>query len=423
MIKKLKPKSKFSRNVITLMSGTVIAQAIPIAISPILTRIYTPDDFGVFSLYMSISLIGSVIATGRYELAILLPKKDSEAANIVVLSIIISIFMSFISLLIVFILNEQITTLLGSKKVSDWLYLTPVAILLSGVYQSFNYWLTRKEQYKKIAINRVAQNSVTGVASIGLGLANFGSGGLILGGIVGQAISATLFSNIVWKNNKEKIKLIKILKIYALVNKYIKMPKYNLPNALIDGFRLAGINILIANFFSTSVLGQFSLAWRMSRAPMALIGGSLSQVLFQKTSTLKKSDLYSIIKKFILRSILIAAPLFLIIYIYSVDIFIIIFGENWKLAGEAASIMTPWLFMNFLTSPLSTIFITINKQEILLIFSIFFMISPLGIIYYFHELDFINTLEIVSFSMSTLLFLLICIVLFLTKKLEDIQIK
>ena len=90
MINKLKPKSEFSRNVLTLMTGTTIAQAIPIAISPILTRIYTPEDFGMFALYMSVASILSVVATGRYELAIMLPKKDEDAVNIVALSIIIS---------------------------------------------------------------------------------------------------------------------------------------------------------------------------------------------------------------------------------------------------------------------------------------------------------------------------------------------
>ena len=104
MLNRLKPKSEFARNVLTLMTGTTIAQAIPIAISPILTRIYTPEDFGIFALYMSMASILSVVATGRYELAIMLPKKDEDAINIVALSLIISFLVSFIALLIVFFL-------------------------------------------------------------------------------------------------------------------------------------------------------------------------------------------------------------------------------------------------------------------------------------------------------------------------------
>ena len=151
LINKLKPKSEFNRNVLTLMTGTTIAQAIPIAISPILTRIYTPEDFGMFALYMSIASIIAIVATGRYELAIMLPKKDEDAINIVALSIIISFFVSFISLLIVFIFNTQITNILGNPEISIWLYFIPLTVLLTGIYQSFNYWSNRKKQYKRLA--------------------------------------------------------------------------------------------------------------------------------------------------------------------------------------------------------------------------------------------------------------------------------
>ena len=133
MLTKLKARSEFSRNVFALMTGTTIAQAIPIAISPILTRIYTPEDFGVFALYMAIASILSVIATGRYELAIMLPKKDEDAINIAALSIIISFFVSFVSLLIVFVFNAQITNLLGNPEISNWLYFIPLTVLLTGV--------------------------------------------------------------------------------------------------------------------------------------------------------------------------------------------------------------------------------------------------------------------------------------------------
>ena len=90
MIRKLVPKSKFSKNVITLITGTALAQAVPIAITPILTRLYTPEDFGVFAVYMALSSILVVLVTGRYELAIVVPQKDEDAINIVALSVVLS---------------------------------------------------------------------------------------------------------------------------------------------------------------------------------------------------------------------------------------------------------------------------------------------------------------------------------------------
>ena len=129
MINKFKPKSEFSKNVLTLMTGTTIAQAIPIAISPILTRIYTSEDFGIFALFIAITTIFGTIANGRYELAIMLPKKDEDAINIFALGFIITCFISLILLILVLVFNDYFTKLLGNEEVSFWLYFVPIAVI------------------------------------------------------------------------------------------------------------------------------------------------------------------------------------------------------------------------------------------------------------------------------------------------------
>jgi len=418
---KFRPKSEFSRNVLTLMTGTTIAQAIPIAISPILTRIYTPEDFGVFALFMSIASILSVVATGRYELAIMLPKKDEDAINIVALSILISFFVSFLSLAIVFFFNDQITTLLGNPEISVWLYFIPLVVLLTGIYQSFNYWSNREKQYKRLASSRVIQSGTTATTRLGMGFLGFNAGGLIFAGVIGQAITTSILFKMIWSEDNKLLKHVNKLKMFALIKKYKKLPMLNLPNALIDGFRLSGINILIAKFFATSTLGQFSLAWGMVQKPMHLIGGSLSQVFFQQVSSANKGDLNTLVKKFIVKASLLAAPMFLILYFFSVDIFVFVFGENWRVAGESASTMAPWLFFNFLSSPLSTLFIVLNRQEIVLIFSILFMAVPLAIIVVFKSLNFIDVLSMVTYSMSMMLIMFIGMVLYYTHKIKGVE--
>jgi O-antigen/teichoic acid export membrane protein len=180
--------------------------------------------------------------------------------------------------------------------------------------------------------------------------------------------------------------------------------------------RLSGISILIAKFFSTSTLGQFSLAWKMVQTPMSLIGSSLSQVFFQKVSSVDKADLYVIVKQFIKKAILVSLPMFLVIYFFAEDIFIVVFGEDWRIAGKAASVMTPWLFLNFITSPLSTLFIVLNKQDIMLLFAFFYMLIPLSLIYLLRNNSFIEVLNSVSISMTFLLLVFIGLVLFYSRK-------
>ncbi len=416
MLNRFSLKTDFRKNVLTLLLGTTLAQAIPIAISPILTRIYTPKDFGVLALYMSLSSLLSIIATGRYELAIMLPRKDEDAVNLVVVSILISFLVSSISLIIIVIFNEKITTLLGDPNLSNWLYFIPVTVLLTGLYQVFNYWSSRRKQYRQLSICYVIQSGTTSVSKVSMGVGGFGVSGLILGNVLGQMVSAIVLGNTIWKKDKNRLANIKRVKIIALIKEYKNFPIYNLPNAVIDKFRLSGIMILIAKFFLTSTLGQFSLAWRILQTPVSLVGGSLFQVFFQKTSVAKKSDLYHLVINFIIKASAIALPIFLIVYFFSESIFSFVFGENWSMAGKVASILAPWLFFNFITSPISTIFLILNRQNVLLILSVFYMIVPLSIIILLRDSNFISVLTIIAPSMSAILLVFIGMVIYYTKK-------
>ena len=189
MLTKLKPKSEFSRNVLTLMTGTTIAQAVPIAISPILTRIYTPEDFGVFALYMAIAAIISIIATGRYEMAIMLPKEDEDVNSIVKLILILLSSISVFVFLIVFLFNQEITNLFENKEISNWLYFLPLSIVLTGIYQVFNYLLIREKSFKRLAKNKVIVSTSNASTQLAIGLGSASSFGLLFGNLTGYIVS------------------------------------------------------------------------------------------------------------------------------------------------------------------------------------------------------------------------------------------
>ncbi len=365
MLNKLKPKSEFSRNVLTLMTGTTIAQAIPIAISPILTRIYTPEDFGMFALYMSIASILSVIATGRYELAIMLPKKDEDAVNIVALSIIISFFVSFIALAIVFFFNAQITTLLGNPEISNWLYFIPVTVLLTGVYQSFNYWSNRKKQYKRLATSRVVQSGTTATSNIGMGFGGFGSGGLILSGIIGQGIATSVLARLVWREDKYRVKDVNKLKVFALSRRYIKFPKFDLPSSIIYSIYTNMAVIFFTKFFESSVSGFYFFANRIIKTPFSFFISAFSDVFYQKLS--RTTDYKEIVKELNNFSIKIFKITFIpfIFIIYSSFYYVeFIFGKEWRELYIYISIFSMPIYMGLLLAPYGHVLKIINRQEV-----------------------------------------------------------
>ena len=209
MLKRFKPKSEFNRNILTLLTGTTIAQAIPIAISPILTRIYTPEDFGIFAIFLAITLIIGSIANGRYELAIMIPKKDEDAINIFALGFIITTSISFTLLILVLIFKTYFTYLLKNEEIGVWLYFVPISVFFFGIFNILNYFNNRKKNYKDISNANILKSIVAAIIQLSIGLIQQGATGLISGQIISQFFANTkLLKNII----KDKILISKITK-------------------------------------------------------------------------------------------------------------------------------------------------------------------------------------------------------------------
>lgn len=371
-------ESSFKKNVLTLLTGTTVAQAIPIAISPILTRMYSPEEFGILAIFVSIVTIFSVLVTGSYDMAIILPKKDIDALHILKLSMIITISVSLFLFCIIFIFNQQLTDLIGTKDIALWLYFTPFAILLTGIYQNFNYWLNRQQYYKEIALSRVSQSFGTGLVQLGMGIFGFLSSGLIIGRIIGQIVATIIVSKIYF--NKREYYQKKKLKLIALAKRYKKFPLFESWSNMLNTSSTEVPVIMISSFFSPTMSGFYSIANRMLLLPMSLVGSSIGQVFLQKASSIKNdqsqlTDLtWNIYKKLLLIGVI---PISIII-IYADIIFTFIFGSNWHIAGEFAQILGIWILFVFITSPLSMLVIVKEKQKEALFFNVFIFLSRIA---------------------------------------------
>ncbi len=294
-------RSEFLKNVGTLMSGTAIAQAIPVLVSPILSRIYSPDDFGVLALFMGISIVISVIATGRYELAIMLPEEKRDASNILALAVILTFFTSIITLILVLVLKDFVANFFDDPGIKNWLYFIPLVVLFTGLYNTFNYWSTRHKTFKMNAASRISQSSVMVGTNLGMGFAKTGAVGLIAGYILGQIVATSVLA---WKT------------------------------------------------------------FRLVTAPASLIGSSIYQVFYQKaTKALQEGqDIQAMVLRIYRNLFVIGLPIFAILFFFGPPIFGFVFGEKWVMAGEIASIISPWLFLNFIATPVSCITVIMNKQ-------------------------------------------------------------
>ena len=363
MIKKLF-KSDFNRNVLTLLTGTTIAQAIPIAISPILTRLYSPDDFGVLALFVALTAILASVANGRYELAIVLPKTDREALSIMVLSLIISTTLSILLLISIFVFYDPIVSLINNEELAKWLYFIPNVVFLSGLYNSLNYYNTRKKAYANIAKTSVTKSVGLSVVQITLGLLKKGAGGLITGQIVSQALANGRLATTVIKD-KAELKSVNKTSILSVAKRYNNFPKYSMPAVLMNTLANNILNFFLPIMFSIATLGQYALVNRVLGAPSSIIGSSFGQVYFQQASS-ERSATGKAIKTFnstLKKLIAIAVLPFTILFFYGEEIILFIFGSEWIIAGQLISILAPYFLVRFISSPLSTTTSVFEKNQ------------------------------------------------------------
>ena len=373
--KKIGYVDPFSVDVLKIISGTTIAQIITIISSPIITRIYGPEIFGIFTLFMSIVSILAVLSCLRYENAILLPKSDDEAINLVGLCLIIVFLISGILMIVCNIFSQQIISLLNAPSLSEYLWLLPLFVLINGIFLTFNYWNTRMKKFGRLSITKVAGSVTTNGIQMGFGFTGFISGfSLIFGSIFGQIVSTLVLG---WKIYSEDLlefkNKIEFSLLIAGFKRYSNFPIYDLWGALLNTISSQLPIILLALFFSTTIVGYYSLGVMVLLFPTTLIGGAIAQVFFQRASESKNIDrtlVKELVEKTISKLLIIGVLPFLIILLYGQELFSIIFGSAWSTAGLFAQILAVWFFLAFIASPISTLFIVFEKQKFSLFINI-----------------------------------------------------
>ena len=286
MISKIKQyitRNEFTKNTLILISGTVIAQLLPIAISPILTRLYTPEQFGVLSLFTALSILFGNTVAGKYEQAILLPQKKNDAIHLLAVGTVLTLGFAAITLVVVILFAGKISVLLKTPQIKPWLFVLPLSFTGLSLFNLLNYYGTRKKDYKLIALSKINRATATSLIQIGLSFLKTAFG-LISGLITGYyAGLMTLFYKYA-KNKEFKGVKIKKHKLIALARYYKKFPFFSAPATLINRLATDMPNYLIPPFFGINELGLYALAFKIMSVPSYFIGDSISQVYTQEIS-------------------------------------------------------------------------------------------------------------------------------------------
>ena len=399
MLKRLLKESEFTKNIFTLIIGTIVAQAFPIIITPIISRLFTTVQFATWGLYVSIVSVLLSISAGCYDMAIMQPKKDIEAINLFSLSFILSILINFIIFILILIFHSSIASLLNDKHIEFWLIFIPFNVIVLTLLTIITNWYNRKKIYKIISVNKITKNWSASIFQIGLGSFKFQKIGLVLSQLLGD-ITATITVGYVFLKQYKKllIKSFSIVSLIALAKKYREFPYFTLPTVFLNNISSYMLILLISIFFSSNITGSYFFAFRLLSAPMAFIGTAVAQTFYQKFTELIREN-RSQAKTFIFKiwGVLFGIALIplMTLFFFGENIFIFIFGQQWALAGKIAAISAPMILISFASSPTSSSFIVLNIQKYSLFFGIAaFIYRPLAFLIGYWLNDFFLGLEI-----------------------------
>ncbi len=400
MLKNFLSKDKLYKHVFTLVKGTVLAQVIGILAQPLLRRLYTPEEFGVYALYVAVISIFSIISTGRFDMAIVLPKKNEEAQKLFNLSIIISFLFSLLLFILLFFIGDIIIEKIIEKEFIDksfqsqinWLklsiYLLPVGIFLLSIINVLNYWFTREEKYNDIVKSKIS-NSFTNVGSTtALGYSSFSFLGILIGYIIGNLTGVLYFFYL--KSKQEKLDLENV-SYKSLVHNYKDFPTKSLFSGLLNMLASQLPIILIGTMFGAAILGFYELIIRVLNIPLTMVGRSISQVFYKKISEDIKNEkeIGEYVRSFSIKLLLLMLVPMSIIFFFGENVFAFLFGEDYRISGELAAYFSLFFLIRFVYYSQSTLYTAKRKLGIELKQNLIYLLTQiLGLIlgfYYFND--------------------------------------
>lgn len=377
IIHKIKESNSTLKDISFVAGGTAISQVVAILILPVLSRMYTPADFGIAAVFASAITILSQVSGLRYNLAIPLPKSERYADAVIILSVIVQFIFSLILSLLLLATNYDFFVRIKMGNLYQYRLLVPIGVFLVGLYGTLTQWAIRTKSFSSIGKTKVSQSITGNVAKVILALFSIKPLGLLLGEIISRASgTTTLYRGIISTNRVPKASISDIKKV-AL--KFRKFPLFDIWTALLNTAGYHIVPYLIMIFYDSKTTGYFSMAFTLMAVPGALIGTAIGQVFLQKAASAQHSGS---LKELTLKAyiVLLRLSLFpiLLLSIMSPLIFSIVLGKQWADAGIYAMLLGPWVMIMFIQSPLSNIFSILGLQRQALVLEIIYSISRIA---------------------------------------------
>ncbi len=349
--------------VLTLAGGTAAAQALVFAARPALTRLYSPEAWGILTLFVTVVTFASAVSSGGYRFALLLPAGEPAAAALLRLSLRVALGVGALAAV-----GVGAGVALGALP-AVWWWL-PATIVALEIGLSSEQWLTRRDLFAPASASRVVQQVVAVGVHVGAGLAGLAAAGaawLVGGTAAGYVAGALVAGGWLWWRARPPA----AEPIAPLAHRYRRFPLFSAPAALLNLVSTRLPVFVIAAVGTTAEVGQFGIAFGALALPLGLVTGSVAQVFIARAAEAVRTGHLPALTRRVLHGLLaVTAFPCLAVVAAGPTLFATVFGDAWVTAGEYARVMAPWVLAASIAAPLTSIFDVLERQRADLGFSI-----------------------------------------------------
>ncbi|MBN2345008.1 MAG: oligosaccharide flippase family protein [Candidatus Aminicenantes bacterium] len=382
--RRIAPRGSFRADVLTLMTGTALGQALLLAIAPLLTRLFSPAAFGAFGVYLSLAAIMSSVSTLRFDQALMLPAEEEEAASLLGAALLASTATALAVFVAVQFGQRRALTALRIEALGGWILVLPLSVLTYGVFQALNSWAVRHKEFTQSSAAQGTRALAIAAVQLGSGVLRSGPGGLVVGAAAGDAVGAALLAARARRHHGGLLRRsFRWRRIVATVRDYRDFPMFSTPQNLLNAVSQHLPLLLLAKFFGPAVAGFYVLAVRSVQTPMNLFLTSLRQAFFQKASELhnRGGDTWSLFRLTTLHLLAMAALPTLAVVLFGPSLFAFVLGGRWLTAGAYARWLVLWQGLMFANVPAVFFAQVLRKQkEVLLVDVVLLFARALAIV-------------------------------------------
>jgi O-antigen/teichoic acid export membrane protein len=359
------------RSIATVLSANLIAQALGLAALPFLTRLFPAEAFAHYQFFLSFITLLGVPAGLRYELALLRAGEGGELRAVLWLCFASNCGVAF--LVAIAAAAIELIQPFWLARVQFPLFLLPLALLIGSVANTMSFVLIRNRAYLASGHSKVTQSATFVGLAGGIGVAAPVSSGLAVADIGGRAALAGYSLFWIARNAPALLVPASMRRMAAVARRYREYPLISAPGTLINSAGSVMTPLVVYALFAPAISGQFALVERSLTLPLALVISAASQVFTAEFASHLRSGSTAALhdfRKLVLHATVLGFVPAVALIVAGPDIFAIVFGAEWRLAGEFSRYLAVGYWSALAFGPINATLVVMGRQKLQLVWEV-----------------------------------------------------